>query len=122
VSYDQGLLYKRISQSLHRNASSSLGKLSRELRVGQRTIEKAIIAASGKTFRELREEIMLECVRSTLTSDPTRAIKGLASDLGYKSPRSFARAIKRACGSSPEELRSRIIRDLATAENTTVLG
>jgi AraC-like DNA-binding protein len=122
VSHDHRLLCEQISLSLHRNPSSSLGKLSRELCVSQRTVEKAIIAASGKTFRDLREEIMVELVRSAFTSDPTRAIKGLASDLGYKSPRSFARAIKRACGSSPEELRSRIIRDLATAENTTVLA
>ena len=122
MSYDCRLLCERVSLSLHRNPSFSLGKLSRELHASQRTIEKAIIAATGKTFRHLREEIMVERVRSAFTSDPTRPIKGLASDLGYKSPRSFARAIKRACGSSPEELRSRIIRDLATAETTTVLA
>jgi AraC-like DNA-binding protein len=122
MSYDHRLLCEWVSLSLNRDPSSSLGKLSREFRVGQRTIEKAIIAASGKTFRDLREEIMIERVRSAFTSDPTRAIKGLASDLGYKSPRSFARAIRRACGSSPEELRSRIIRDLVTAATTTALA
>ena len=106
--------------SLHRSPSRLLGEFARELRVSQRTIEKAIIAASGKTFRELREEILVERVRSAFASEPTRGIKGLASELGYKSARSFARAIERACGSSPQELRSRVIRDLAAVETAAL--
>lgn len=118
VSYDHRVLFKRIASTLQGNPCWSLGKMSRKLQVSQRTIEKAIIAASGKTFRELKKGILVERVRSTFASDPTQRIKDVASDLGYKSPRSFARAIKRACGSSPEELRSRIIRDLVAVENT----
>ena len=105
---------------LQDNPCCSLRDLSKELRVSQRTIEKALIIASGKTFRELREEILVERVTSAFTSEPTRKIKGLATELGYKSARSFARAIKRACGSSPEELRSRIIRDLVAVENAVL--
>ncbi|SRR6266700_5826887 len=114
------LLLDAILLHLHRTPCSSLGDLSQELRVSRRTLERAIDVAAGRTFRNLREEILVERVRSLLTSHPARAIKELSFDLGYKSSRSFARAIKRACGSSPEKLRSSVICDLVTAENTGV--
>lgn len=119
--YEAKFLLDTILLRLTRTPSRLLGEFSRELSVSQRTIEKAIIVASGKTFRELREGILVDRVRSTFASDPTQRVKELASDLGYKSPRSFARAIKRACGSSPEELRSRIIRDLVAVETQCAL-
>lgn len=115
--YEAKFLWDAILLRLAGTPSGLLGEFSRELSVSQRTIEKGIIIASGKTFRKLREEILVERVRSAFACEPTREIKGLASELGYKSPRSFARAIKRACGSSPEELRSRIIRGLVAVEN-----
>ena len=118
MRYEAKFLFDAVSLRLTRTPSRLLGEFSRELRVSRRTIERAVIVASGKTFRKLREEILVERVRSTFTTDPTRGIKELASRLGYKSPRSFARAIRRACGSSPEELRSRIIRDVDAVENT----
>lgn len=120
MRYEPKFLLDAILLRLTCNPSRLLGEFSRELRVSQRTIEKAIIIASGKTFRELREEILVKRVRSTFASDPTRKIKGLASDLGYKSPRSFSRAIKRATGSCPEELRAKVIRDLEAVENTAL--
>jgi len=42
---------------------------------------------------------------------PEWAIKQVSFEVGYKSARSFARAIKRASGLSPEELRSRMAQE-----------
>jgi AraC-like DNA-binding protein len=106
---------------LRRAPYCALGELSLELRVSKRTIQKALYIAAGKTFRTLREEVLLERTRTILASYPTRAIKELSFDLGYKSPSSFARAIKRACGCSPEELRSRVIRDLLSCQRGGII-
>jgi len=108
MSYNHRILFQAVSQCLHRSPCSSLGDLSRELGISRRTIQKSINTQTGKPFRDLREEILISTVRSLFISRPTLEIKELSFDVGYKSARSFARAIKRACGISPEELRSSV--------------
>jgi AraC-like DNA-binding protein len=108
VSYDHRLLLEEISLSLHRNPCRSLESLSRELQVSRRTIQKVLINTTGKSLRQCKEEIVIAKLRSLLIERPISAIKELSFAIGYKSPRSFARAIRRVCGVSPEQLRSRI--------------
>ena len=112
MSYEYNSLLDTILLHLQRTPYGLLGNLSRALGVSQRTIERTVFVASGKTFRELRKKALIERVTAVLVSRPARPIKQVAFDLGYNSPSSFARAVKRDCGSSPEELRSRIIREL----------
>ncbi len=120
MSYKHQLLLDAIFHQLSRAPSGLLGDLSRELCVSRRTIQKAVSTATGRTFRDFREEMLVERVKNLLESHPTRTIKEVSFDLGYKSPRSFARAIKRACGSSPAELRSRIICHILQAQKHSI--
>lgn len=106
------LLLNAALRRLSRAPSSRLEDLTREFDVSRRTLQNAINMTTGKTFRRLRDELLVERVNSLLESHPTRGIKELSFQLGYKSPRSFARAIKRACGFSPAQIRSRIISQL----------
>src|SRR5436190_15056300 len=115
VSYDHRLLCERISLSLHRNPSISLRELSKELGASRRTVQCAVIDIKGKRFRDLREEFLLARVESLLLATPALAIKELSFHAGYTSPRSFARAVRRACGLSPEQLRAHIASDLLTS-------
>ena len=112
VSYDHGLLHLRVSLSLQRKPNTSLRELSRELHVSRRTIQNAVISVAGKKFRDLQEETLLARVQSILMTRPGIAIKELSCDVGYRSPQSFARALRRACGVPPEQLRARIAREL----------
>lgn len=112
MSYDPTLLFQRISNCLYRNPSLSLEELSRELGVSRRTIQNTVIAASGKKFRDLREDLLLAKFQCALVTEPATTIKQLSSEIGYGSPRSFARAIRRACGVSPEQLRARLAGEL----------
>src|SRR5437016_7460787 len=105
MSYDHRLLCKRIAVSLRRNPSSPLGKLSPELRVSRRTIQNAIHSVTGRTFRDLRGEILLARIKNLLASPPNSTIRKLSLKAGYRSPRAFARAVRRACGMSPQQLR-----------------
>jgi AraC-like DNA-binding protein len=106
MSYDPTLLYERIFLSLQQNPRFSLEELSQELHISRRTIQNTVIAVTGKKFRDLREELLLARFKSALAAEPAAAIKELSSGSGYRSARSFARAIRRACGISPEQLRS----------------
>src|SRR6267378_4555140 len=118
MSYDPRLLFEEISTCLHESPSKTLLDISQNLRVSRRTIEKAVSVSTGRTFRRLREEILLTRVKSLFASQRTLAIKELCFKVGFKSARSFARAIKRASGSSPEELRFRVARELLDANET----
>ena len=118
MSYDPRLLFEEISICLHESPSKTLLDISNNLQVSRRTIEKAISTSTGGTFRRLREGILLTRVRSLCASQPTMAIKELCFAVGFKSASSFARAIKRASGSSPEELRFRVARQLLDAQDT----
>ena len=102
-----GLLQTRMSKPMMLNAAlrrlrrvpaTLLRDLTQEFRVSRRTLENAISMTTGKTFREVRDEVLVKQVKNLLESRPTRGIKELCFELGYKSPRSFARAVKRACG------------------------
>ncbi|PYU48651.1 MAG: hypothetical protein DMG48_19575 [Acidobacteria bacterium] len=118
MSYDWRLLFEEISICLHESPSKTLLDISKNLQVSRRTIEKAVSTSTGGTFRRLREGILLTRVRSLCASQPTMAIKELCFAVGFKSASSFARAIKRASGSSPEELRFRVARQLLDAQDT----
>ena len=108
MSYDHRLLCKRVSLYLQRNPNTSLIELSRELHVSGRTIQNAVKAVAGKNLRGLREELLLARIKNLLASAPNATTRKVSLEVGYKSPRSFARAVRRACGDSPRELRSRI--------------
>ena len=112
MSYDHTLLCKRVSLSLQSNPNSSLTELSRELHVSRTTLENAVTEVTGKKFRDLRDELFLGKVKNLLASQSNATIRQVAREAGYKSPRSFARAVRRASGASPQQLRARLARDL----------
>lgn len=114
-------LVEGVLRRLSRAPSTLLEDLTREFHVSKRTLENAISMTTGKTFRGVREVMLVKRVKSFLKSCPTQAIKVLCFQVGFKSPRSFARAIRRACGCSPGELRSRIIRHLLQDQKRTAL-
>ena len=120
MSYDPRLLFEEICFCLREGPSKTLVDISQTLRVSRRTVENTVSMSTGGTFRRLREEILLTIVRSLFVSQPTLAIKELCFVVGFKSASSFSRAIKRACGSSPERLRFRIARELLDAQDPTV--
>lgn len=117
MSYDQSLLFNRILLSIRQKPFRLLADLCQELGISRGTLEKVIHIATGKTFRRFREGIVLESAITRLLSSPTSNIKQISVDLGFKSPSSFARAIKRTCGLSPEQLRSGPARELSRQRN-----
>lgn len=106
MTYDPRLLFNEISRRLSEKPFTSLQDLSSQLRVAPRTIEKAILRGTGSTFRKFQSQLLLRRVKSLMLGLPASSVKELAHQAGYSSPRSFGRAVKRACGLTPVELRS----------------
>jgi AraC-like DNA-binding protein len=106
MSYDPKLLFEQISVCLNDNPRKTLEDLAQTLRVSKRTIKKTVRLLTGGNFRQYREEVLMERVRGFFAMQPGTAIKVLSIDLGFKSPSSFARAVRRASGACPGELRT----------------
>ena len=116
MSYDPKLLFEQISESLKGNPRKTLEELSQTLHVSKRTIKKTVRLATGGNFRRYRENVLMERVKGFFAVQPGVAIKVLSIDLGFKSPSSFARAVRRASGSCPGELRTFVAGELPRAE------
>jgi len=80
----------------------------------------AVGIATGKKFKDLRLLILMAKVNTLFASGQTSAIKELAFEVGYKSPCSFTRAVKRACGLTPRELRSSVKIQLPGQQATSI--
>jgi AraC-like DNA-binding protein len=91
MSCKYDLLLNAALRRLRRVPATLLRDLTQEFRVSRRTLENAISMTTGKTFREVRDEVLVKQVKNLLESRPTRGIKELCFELGYKSPRSFSR-------------------------------
>jgi len=119
MSYDQMLLLQTITSFLHRNPGGSLLMLSQELHISRRTVQATIKATKGKGFRDFRQEILMTRLRNLLLSRPDWTIKQISLELGYTCPQSFSRAVKRACGVSPCELRSKVAKTFARSRDVS---
>jgi AraC family transcriptional regulator len=103
---------QELTQHLRDTPNRSLRDLAIQFRVSVRTIENIVKSTTGTDLRELRKEILVEKFTSLVISSPTSEIKELSFAAGYKSARSFARAVRRASGFSPQQLRSNITEDM----------
>jgi AraC-like DNA-binding protein len=116
MSYDPRALFEQIAACLKENPRKTLEELSQNLHVSKRTIKKTVRLATGGNFRSYREEVLMDRVKGFFAVQPEVAIKVLSIDLGFKSPSSFARAVRRASGSCPGELRTVVAGELPRAE------
>ncbi len=105
MAYDLRKLFRIINSYLLSSPRVSLQELSRRTGVERHTIEKAVRMATGMTFRELRNRMMLEEARRLLEDEPNRSIKEIAFMLNYRSQRAFSRFMRTMAGNSPSELR-----------------
>lgn len=116
MSYNHALLFETITKHLQMNPRCSINYLSNQLKISRRTIQEVVSAKSSKTFSALRQEVLLNEVKRLLVSKPELTIKEISFNVGFYSPRSFARSVKKACGYSPEELRLRLSLEHASSK------
>lgn len=107
MTYDLAGLYKRVQSQLASQPCTPLCELSSQLQVDRHTLEKAIRAGNGLTFRELRRNAIMDSVFQMIHANPNWAVKQISYALGYGSPRAFERFVKKVIGTTPAQLRSR---------------
>ncbi|HEY6349124.1 MAG TPA: helix-turn-helix domain-containing protein [Candidatus Angelobacter sp.] len=107
MAYDLRGLANRVTEQVRSAPHLSLNDIAIRVNVGRHTIEKAIKQTTGKTFRDLRSQVLLEEAINLLDSDPTQSVKEVAFKLGYGWQRSLSRFIKARVGCCPKELRGK---------------
>jgi AraC-like DNA-binding protein len=83
--------------------SASLDTVARNLALSRSTLKRRL-AASGRTFRELRDSIVEEVSTRALTETEIE-VSAIAAKVGYAELSSFDRAFKRITGMSPSAYR-----------------
>ena len=112
--YDSRLLFAQICIRLDHTPACSLAGLSREFQVCARTISKYRYTHDRRRkFSSFKDDILIARLTRLFLARPFSPVKELSFDLGYKCSRTFARAVRRACGVSAAELRKRIVSEAA---------
>ena len=109
MAYDLSGLFNLLCRHLNSYPGMSLATLSLRVRVERHTIERIIKSASGMTFRQLRNHLMLERAKVLMRTRPDLNIKEIAFELSYGSHRAFSRFIKENACCSPSELRQKAL-------------
>lgn len=107
MAYDPAGICLHVEETLRVAPCTPLARVSQALGVDRHTIERAIRLERGKSFRELRRELLCFRARQLLVGRPAASIKEISYLLGFHSPQAFARFTKRVCGRCPAELRRR---------------
>jgi AraC-like DNA-binding protein len=105
MTYDRTALYETVVACLLKEPRAAAGDIAARLRVSRRTLQETMLESTGIGFRELQKKMLVARVCMLLRERPL-SVKELSFAVGYKSPRSFARAIKRVCGAAPRDLRA----------------
>ena len=114
MSYDPRLLFAQICVRLDETPARSLLDLSREFHVGSQTIQNVVATMTGTKFTSFKDDILITRLTRLFVARPFSPINEISSDLGYKSGRTFARAVRHASGVTPAEFRNRIVGEAAT--------
>jgi len=110
---DLRLLFPKICVLLDQSPAHSLARLSRQFEVSPRAIQKAVSSMTNRDFIRFKDDILMAKFTKLLIARPGMSIRELSSRLGYKSCRSFAWQVRRACGASPARVRIRIASEIA---------
>lgn len=86
-------------------ASLRLDESVPEADVGERQVRRRLIAELGKSFRDVKHDLMVAIARELL-SGTDLTLDEIAARLGYLEPRSFRRFIKGQTGLTPSQLRA----------------
>lgn len=101
MSYRLALFHSVFETTAKRRVT--LAEVSRAVGTERHAIETTVRFITGQSFREFQQGLLLE--RSNTLLQQGKPIKEVAFELGFGSPQSFHRFVRRASGKTPTSLR-----------------
>jgi AraC-like DNA-binding protein len=111
MSGRDSILVASATQALERYGISSLDGIASCVGVHRHTVASAIRRTQGLTFRQWRAMLLARRAAEAFRCQPNLSIKEIAAALGFSTPQSFCRFVKRTTGMVPSDLRRQIQSD-----------
>lgn len=89
MAYDERFAFTHISRELYYGKLKSLDHTEKRLGIGRHTLLKFVKLATGKTFRQFRNEILLRRIEELFCNYPNFSIKQIAFAAGFRVTGSF---------------------------------
>lgn len=106
MAYEHAGIVEVVLGRVPSNPTATLATLAVELGVHRHTVQRALNKCLGRTFRELQKEA-IDLQAADLLRACNRSIKEVALEMGYRSPHSLSRRLKRDVGATASVLRNR---------------
>ncbi len=110
MAYDRRKLFAELDRRLTADPCLRLKQLAHDLGIERHTVEDIVQETKAMTFRRYQRGKLLQKTRVVIRKKPNSSGKEIAAELGYRSPKSFYRFIKRATGWTMTEIRRRGIK------------
>ncbi len=107
MAYSYHLLFSQVDRLLSTKPRMTLLRVAEELNVGTHTLSRSVRQFTGKSFCEYQKAKILERTCCLIATDAALLEKQIAAQIGYSSPDSFARFIKRTTGVCMREFRQK---------------
>lgn len=104
--YNRRALFREIKTMVFENPGTSLSSVARALEVHRHAINQVVYEATRLSFSAWRRQLLLDRALDLLANRAAISVKEISFSLGFSSPRSFARFVRRHLGKSPTEIRS----------------
>ncbi len=114
MTYDVRLLVHAATTRLRAAPACSVTAVAAECGVSRHTLLRAFRRCGLASVAEVRDRLMHERIDVLMTAVPPKTIKEVSDGLGFATPRSFARWVKREDGLVPRALREELCRRLNT--------
>jgi len=112
LTYDARLLVHTATARLRAAPARSLTIVAGECGVSRHTLLRAFQRCGFASVAEVRDRMLHERMARLMTIVPPKSIKEISDGLGFATPQSFARWVKREDGVVPRALREALCRRL----------
>jgi len=112
MTYDVRLLVHATTTRLRAAPACSLTAVAADCGVSRHTLLRAFQRCGLASVAEVRDRLMHERMNVLMTAVPPKSIKEISDGLGFATPQSFARWVKREDGVVPRALRDALCRRL----------
>ena len=119
MTYDVRLLVHATTTRLRAAPACSLTAVAADCGVSRHTLLRAFQRCGLASVAEVRDRLMHERMNVLMTAVPPKSIKEISDGLGFATPQSFARWVKREDGVVPRALRDALCRRIEVEASPT---
>jgi AraC-like DNA-binding protein len=118
MAYDARLVVQVAAAALVAAPARRLGAVAAACGVSRHTLVRACLKCGAGSARDLRDAVLHRRMHALMTAAPPKTIKEISDALGFSTPQSFARWLKRADGVVPQSLRGELCRRLTAPDDS----